>query len=402
MSILNIFDFKPKLKIYADELTKALAQEGYTDWRFDPEQQTLFHGDGSIMNLVNLHTQYAAARRADRPALVDHAVAVCLSLHMQPPKDWSKAAEGLRLVVRSRYDMASMEVDADNPRTDVRSTVSWPLGGDLIMRLVYDFGRHVSHVATEHMETWGEPESVVKTRAMDNLAALPVRQWKELAADVFQIDPDIEFAESRMLLASVIARLPFKDRVAVIAPNRSILLAADSGSDDAMTTMLNEAIRCLQYKPWPMSGNVFIRQGDQWQMLERDGEIGKLLHVLDTLNMAGIYRDQKAAIESHNESIGRDVYVATFSVIERDGSLSSWSAWTEDCVTLLPVTDVVVLGRHNGQAEPSEHLSVAWEDLRRVMGAKMHPNGFNPPCYFVDFFPDDAQWEELRKRGLEL
>ena len=402
MSILNIFDFKPKLKTYADALTTALAREGHTDWKFDPEQQSLIHDGGSIMHLVNFHTQYAAARRADRAALVDHCVAMCLSLQMQPPKDWSEAADGVRLVVRSRYDMASMEVDPDNPRTDVRSTVSWPLEGDLKLRLVYDFGRHVSHVAMEDMEAWGERESAVKARAMENLAALPAPEWKELAADVFQIDPDVEFAESNMLLASVIARLPFKDRVAVIVPNRSILLAADSGSDAAMTTMLNEAIRCLQNKPWPMSGDVFIRQGGQWRMLERDGEIGKLLHVLDTLNMAGIYEGQKAAIDSHNESIGRDVYVATFSVIERDGSLSSWSSWAEGCITLLPETDVVVLGRHNGKAEPSEHLPVAWKDLRRVMGAQMQPNGSNPPRYFVDFFPDDAQWEELEKRRVEL
>lgn len=402
MSILNIFDFKPKLKAYANSLIEGLAHEGYTNWRFEPEQKALIHEGGSIVNLVNLHIQYVAARRADRADLIEHCIAICVSMQRQAPRDWNEAAERVRLVVRSRYDMASMEAGPENLRNDFQSTVAWPFVGDLQLRLVYDCGPHVGHVTTDVMQAWSEPESVVKVRAMENMQALATPEWRALATDVFQIDPDVEFAESRMLLDSVIDRLPFKDRVAVSAPNRGVLLAADSDSDSALTTLLEEAIRSLQHKPWPMSGKVFVRHGGNWQVLERNGSIGQLMHKLDALNMSGIYRDQKSAIESHNESTGRDVFVASFAVVEKDGVVFSWSSWTQDCMTLLPQTDIVVLVRNSGEAGQTEHLPVAWKDLERIMGAQMQPIQFSPPRYTVESFPDAVQWDQLEKQRVEL
>jgi len=58
------------------------------------------------------------------------------------------------------------------------------------------------------------------------------------------------------------------------------------------------------------------------------------------------YSEQTTLLDKLHENSGEDVFVATFSVVQSpEGELFSYATWTETTNSLLPKTDVLVLGR---------------------------------------------------------
>ena len=88
-----------------------------------------------------------------------------------------------------------------------------------------------------------------------------------------------------------------------------------------------------------------------------------------------------------NEKNGDDVFVPTFSVIKTpDGRLLSYAVWTEAADSLLPRTDVLVLGRVGG-----EPRMVEWQKVTDVAGNLLEPLDIYPLRYRVREFPSEKQ-----------
>ena len=395
MNIFQLLDFKPKMKDFAAEFLKGLASAGLTGWALGPEGDSLIHPGGQVFNLPNLHRRYVNARRADRPNILHRYIQIAATTSRDIPHGWSDASPGVYIVVRSRYDFSAVEISRRASGDAWPASLSWAFFGDLHMRLVYDFGAHVSHVKTEIMNAWGQTEALVQQRAIENLRRLPVPVWHSIGAGVYQLESEASYAESFLLVDAVIDALPFKDSLVVVAPNRGVLLATDGKSEASLVAMLEEALRCLQNKPWPMSATLCTRINGEWDEFLPAGAAAKHAHKLQTINMSAFYDDQKLALEEHHESIVHDVFVASFCIIEHDNEYVSWCSWAEGALTLLPKTDVIGLVRPD-QKGGYERLMMDWDTVARVAGHRMKPTTESPARFLLDTFPDADEWAALQ------
>lgn len=106
----------------------------------------------------------------------------------------------------------------------------------------------------------------------------------------------------------------------------------------------------------------------------------------------GEYSEQKALLEKLNQSKGDDIFVASFSVIERDGNARSWSLWSKGVTTWLPETEYVGLS----DAQRGWTGFVPWDALRAEVGHLMQPLDRYPPRWLVDEFPSEEEIARLR------
>jgi hypothetical protein len=389
LNILNLFDFKPKMKDFAAELLRALARAGISGWSLGPDSRSLIHATHGVMNLVNLHNEYVNARRAERPVFLRKYVELAKANFSEVPRDWATARAGIRAVVRSRFDYTVLDIDhRQNPWP---STVIWPFVGDLCVRLVHDFGVHVSHVTRERMSAWGQSEETVRHVAIENLGLQPKPEWLPLGAGVYQLRAE-EYSDSLLLLNEVIDELPFKDSPVVIPCNRGVLLAADAASASAVCAMIELASRYQQQKPWPLGETLCTRVQGEWREFDPSSEVLDRANDLRIQGRASIYQDQKTALERHHQKIGKDVFVATFGVTEHDGRFVSWCSWMEGVATLLPKTDQVAF---RSVRDPQQITVLNWKDVVAHAGMHLQETTEDPPRFFVNSFPDDAEWRVL-------
>jgi hypothetical protein len=404
MSLRELLGFKPRMKDLAKRMLDHFEREGSHGWHYDAAQSTLKNASVGTINLANIYLEYAQAARAQRPILLQKYLGMSRASMQEIPKLWTLAAKGIHAVLRSRFDHSVLAIDARAGGNDIPEMVSWPWLGDLHIRLVYDFGEQLAMVSRESMEVWGQAPQAVLQRAIQNLRALPIAQWEALPGGVHQLRSEASYEESLLLVDKVIDQLPFKDSVVCIAVNRGILLAADARSGAAVAALIEEALRCLQSKPWPLSASLCTRVEGQWQEYRVDGAAASRAGDLARINLAITYEGQTAALEQFFEKTGEDIHVAKFGMMRNpagDNALRSWCAWSEGVCALLPKTDLVVLGRE-GAGDAREAVLIDWLQMQELCGRHLRNTEENPQRYRVDSFPDAAEWAAVKCAGKPL
>jgi len=116
-------------------------------------------------------------------------------------------------------------------------------------------------------------------------------------------------------------------------------------------------------------------------------------HAIGMRWLGGEYAEQKALLEAVHQRRGEDVFVSSFSAVEKGvGGPVSYCVWGEGVDTLLPVADKVVFmtGAHDGPVAVGD-----WDRVREVAGEWMEPTEHYPPRYKVRGFPDEAAIEAI-------
>jgi hypothetical protein len=178
--------------------------------------------------------------------------------------------------------------------------------------------------------------------------------------------------------------------------NRGVLLSCDGNDLKAQRSLLERAETFLREHPWPMAATLLRREAGAWREFIPAGELADFHTALGRLSNAITYNDQQSALQKH---LGDDVFVGTYSLIKRGegfDSLRSWSSWTKDVRTLLPQTDLVVLGRPRTDGK-HDLLMVSWAALVQSCGGRMKQTDERPVRYMVEEFPSDAEWKVLAR-----
>lgn len=391
---MRLFDYllpRPKLSRFATRLLAALPADQRAEWVFDSDRGLLKHPDGSQVSLQNMFTEYRASTVFGRGALVRKYAELAQAQSAVIPALWPAAMNNIIPVVRSEFLECTVEIQS-RAEGVTRDPVVLPLAGDLRVRLVYDFGNYFTFIRSEHLTTWGKSPARVLEQALANLGRLETPSWTDDGRGVLRLNSPMSYAESMMQLRGVIALLPFADHALVMPCSRGILLAADGRSDAAILTMLNEATRCLQHEPWPMSGCMLRRHGDGWEQVAPPRSAQRLSHSLGQQHLADVYAAQKEALEALHEQAPQELFVATFALHDSDGDWQSYCVWSEDVPTLLPVTDWVAMVP---EAEHAAILRVDWSDLVNICGARLRATDEHPARFLVTSFPDPGEWQAL-------
>jgi hypothetical protein len=404
MSLRELLGFKPRMKDLAKRMRLEFAREGSPDWKYDEVRGTLSDGPDRVINLANMYREYAQASRRIRPDLLQKYVAIGGRLSAEIPKLWTIALQGIHTVLRSRFDDTALAIDARAREVEPIKMLSWPWLGDLQLRLVYDFGPHMAYVSSEVLEVWGQTPEAVRVLGLQNLSALAAVHWEALPDGVHQLLSESAYEESMILIDKVIDRLPFKDTAACIAVNRGILLAADVRSEKAVLALIEEATRCLQSKPWPMSASFFTRVDGRWQECQFVGTVAQRAGNLARMSLSMSYDGQAEALERFFERTQVDIHVASFGMMRsaaHDNAIRSWCSWSEGVCASLPHTDLVIMSR-GASNESRQGVLIEWSRMEAICGRHLQPTEESPPRFIVDSFPDAAEWDAVRAAGRSL
>jgi hypothetical protein len=217
---------------------------------------------------------------------------------------------------------------------------------------------------------------------------------------VFQLVSDVSFEESFVLVPEVWTSLAVKGAPVVAVPNRGVLLVAGADDPAALSRLVDEAQRSMQERPWPLSGTLLQRVSDGWQPFQPDSRLAPAARTFEQLALAITYAEQKQALDKYFERQNVDIFVAAFDFMQLEpgtGEVRSWTTWAEGAETLLPQTDVVILGRR----ESTPSLVVPWRELAGICGRHMQATEDDPPRFHVRSFPAE-EWAQLQAIGRPL
>jgi hypothetical protein len=387
--------FKPTSTDLAQDLLKAAERHGLTGWQHDATDDVIRNGD-HVINLANIHLEYAAASRLYRRNLLQKYFAMLQTTPV--PKLWTLAQTKIFPLLRSRYDLLTPEIASRRKQEPFPPRAARRFIGSLDQILGYDHGQTVSQVPAATLEEWAAPIDAVIDRALNNLRALPAPTWLKMSPSVWKLESDEGYNESFLQLPKVFESLPAKGTPIAMIPNRGVLLASGIDEPSAITALLAEARKSLQEAPWPLCGDLFRIGSNGIQLFVPSGTDAKVLASIQRLDIESVYAAQKTALEAHCEAIHDDVFVATYGLLGQKNDpteLQSWCSWTQGVLTLLPTTDLIAFVWDLSGSRKT--ALVPWANAAAIAGHYFKSTAEDPPRTRVDEFPNAAELVELQK-----
>jgi hypothetical protein len=386
---------KPTTSDLAEDLLKAAERHGLSGWQHDPTADAIRNGD-HVINLANIHLEYAAAPRLGRRNLLQKYFAMLQTTPV--PKLWSLAQTKIYPLLRSRYDLLTQEIASRRKQEPFPPRAARHFLGGLEQILGYDHGQTVTQVPATLLEEWAASIDAVIDRALNNLRALPAPTWLQVNGAVWKLESREGYNESFLQLPKIFESLPVKGTPIAMIPNRGVLLATGSEESGGVTALLATARKSIQEAPWPLCGDLFRIGSNGIQLFVPSGPGAKALASIQRLDIESIYSAQKAALEAHIEAIEDVAFVATYGLLATKNDpieLQSWCSWADGVPTLLPQTDLIGLGWD--VAGSRQTAMVSWTTAAAIAGHYFKATDEDPPRTRVDEFPNAVELIELQK-----
>ncbi len=153
---------KPTPTDLALDLLKAAERHGLTGWQHDSENDAIRNGD-RVINLANMHLEYAAASRLHRRGLLQKYFAMLQTAPVS--KLWSLAQTKIYPLLRSRYDLLTHEIASRRKEDPFPPRAARRFIGNLNQILGYDHGQTVSQVQAATLADWAVSLDAVRKPA---------------------------------------------------------------------------------------------------------------------------------------------------------------------------------------------------------------------------------------------
>lgn len=320
---MGLFDkfSKPKLDAYAIEFIRQLKSVGdQRNWQFDSGAKRLVEvtpeggGSGALIELGNLHGEYAAAAPSARDALLQrHARG------MQPKKipDNFAHAEGKILpvlIVDSARGTPAI-LDAQRKRPDRIQWPSMPLFARVEVALAYDTADSMIHINGATLESWKKQLGEVLPVAMKNLQRATPRSMKVLEGGVYSAAFGDSYDAARLLLTDWILTHHVKGQPLAMVPNRNTLLVTGADNEVGVAAMISMAEKQLQ-QPRAVSPLLLRLNETVWEPYFPAAHAERLTRWHWQSRIAD-HADQKKQLDQWFKQRGEDIFVATF-VVKQD------------------------------------------------------------------------------------
>jgi hypothetical protein len=391
---------------FARMMMEAIRQAGETSpLHYDPEQFRLVR-EGHPKNESNLggvYNEYCAAPKDKREIIFQNFVRTWFSYRREIPSEFEDVRQDLLPAIRNRNHF---ELTALQMRADKDTSFHWPyrvLAGSLGVGLVYDLRESMMHVHQHSLDGWKVTFDGAFEVACRNLQQGTQDSLERVETGVWMSPWRDSYDPSRMLLTDYIRGHEVTGDPVVMVPNRDTLLLAGSADADALGTLAALAEEACE-RSRPISGVAFrLDADDQWHpFLPADDQPHyEKFKVFQMRTICGDYADQAEALKALHEKTGEDVFVASFSALQRQDTrqIRSYCVWSEGVVALLPRTDDLFFFRPKGSEDGEVVATVPWEQAQAVLGERIKPVGSYPERYLVEGFPSEKQLAVLRSEG---
>jgi uncharacterized protein YtpQ (UPF0354 family) len=401
---MGLFDklFKPASPDkFAQHPIRAMKQAG--DPRsavYDPAEFQLRFYDGDkevgVASLRNLYDEYRMVPRKLRGNQLKHVVRALLSYHKEMPEEFTDAQCDLRPMVRTRSYFDLIRLQQRSEGNDAPDIPYEPVGDHLAASLVYDLPEAMRTISQDSLEDWGVSYYEAMEVARRNLEELEFK-FAGLADRVYASVTGDNYDASRILLTELIRRLPVQGEHIAVVPNRDSLLVTGADDEEGLGILADLAEKALD-EPRPMCGIPMRLAGDEWVSWMPDPDHPHYLRFrrLEVKSLYGEYADQKPLLDALHEKEGIDIFVASYSAVEKEGGeVLSYCVWSKGIDSYLPKAQRVMFFQEGDERV----IGGEWDDVQRVVGRLMIPvEDMYPPRWHVNQFPTEAELERLRAK----
>ncbi len=399
MGLLDRFLGPAKPEKFAQLLITAMQRAG--DPRravYDPQdfQLRFFEGEKEVgvASLRNLYDEYCKVPRAVRSHQLKHVVRALLSYHKEMPEEFQDAACDLRPMVRTRsyFDLIRLQQRVEGGEGP--NIPCQPIGDHLAASLVYDLPEAMRTISQDSLDEWGVSYYEAMEVARRNLeemefrfAGLDDRMYASVTGD--------NYDASRLLLTDLIRRLKVNGDYIAMVPNRDSLLIAGSDDVEGLAILADLAEKALE-EPRPMSAIPMRLDGDEWVMWmpPPDHPHFEKFRLLEVKSLFSEYSDQKPLLDALHEKQGIDIFVATYSAVEKEnGEVFSYCVWSKGVDAYLPKTQKIMFVEEG----KDDIVGGDWDTVQRILGHFMEPvEDLYPPRWRVQEFPTPDELAKLR------
>lgn len=377
------------------------------EMKYDAEQFLIERGNEGFINLANLYHEYCQAPRPQRTKVLDRFIRGCLgTAGFELPEDFADIHPDLLPVVRSRFYLESVALQSRARGGEGVAVPQQPIGDHLSLSLVYDLPQAMRSIIQDDLDKWGISfyEAVEAARSnleqMGNIAFASLQS--QAGEGVYISATSDNYDASRLVMLDLVRKMPVRGDYIAMVPNRDTLVLTGTEDQAGLEVMCKVAEDSFQ-KPRPISTIALRLVGDEWEswLPEPDSIAHAKFHELRLRTVGMEYNDQKELLDQIHQQTGDDLFVASFSAIQRKdtGRITSYSVWSEGVDTLLPETDDVLLLRPDSAADKVEVVAAgSFQRVRDVTGDLMQPQGTYPERYRVLEFPSATQLAAIGKR----
>ena len=389
----------PTPEQFAEIVTEAVRRAGETrSWTFDSAEFRLVYAENGkesrILNLANLHIEYCALPAGERKAWLKRT-AVAMINPMELPEDFEDVRPDLMPSIRPRAFLEHMRLDALIKGNAPLEMAHLALTDHLVICLVYDLPTSMRFVMHDQIENWGITLYEALEVAMQNLAERDCPMMA-LGDKLYIIETGDSYDATRLLMKDRVQRLEFNGLPVALPLSRNTLFMTGSDDVEGLGIMADLAEK-KAYDARSLCPIPAILRDGEWEtwLPPADHPHFEAYHLFELKYLNGEYAEQKVLLEKRNEQTETDVFVASFSAIERDDKVRSWTTWSKDVPTWLPKTDYIAL--FNPETEATRFAK--WDRVVSVVGDRMAEREFYPPRWSVEDFPSV---EELERIGVEV
>lgn len=387
---------KPTQESVATQLTALMQAKGATNIRFDAVQGVLHYeneaGNG-MTNVASIHKEVLNTPRSQRQAALLRYFESVWQQGDQLPNSYEEALPRLLPVVRTISENAlnAMRIDsiiADKPA--LSKVVHSQLTENLIVLLVIDLPNSMSQVTDTQLKSWGVTFDQALTGALNNLRKMTDEsKWVQTGDAVWVGQWNDSYESSRLLLPDLIYRLGISEPVAMV-PFRNTLFVTAAGNTQGIEQIAQFVVENYEGPRKHLSFEVLGLKDKDWHTAATQPHSLAKTRLLDR---NGAYGTQKALLEQRYANQNEDVFVATFSAMEKDdGSFLSYAVWSKNIDTLLPKAELVFF---IDQEDETKRYQLPWETVFENFAAMMEPTSDNPPRWRVRSYPQDEVLKSL-------
>jgi hypothetical protein len=395
---------------FAKRMTKALRKAGVDHHlHYDAERFAIVSDKAGEFFLASAHQLYAEASFWRRGAVLKHYAQTMFNAQtFAVPKTFDEARGNLVPVVRNAAYLDVSELlartspSASAPRPPSQFL---PLAGTLCYGLAYDSPQTLLMFSAQQLTEWSVTFDDAMKAARYNLSVRSRDPMTQISPGLYMAPWQDANAAGRLVLTELLTRIPVKGDVVAAAPGRDFLFV--TGSDDAKALgALVLAMEKAVADPKPNTPEMFRLEGTSWTpfKLPDDHPFTSRHRALVEGFIASDYEKQKELINQLNDKSGVDVFVASYTPMQRkNGEIYSWCSWAP-CVSLLPRTELVAIFDADAmQGDQKQPVMVKWQDAFEVVGHRMkRQNEYRFERYLVEESPTESEMVELRRRAVSL
>lgn len=391
---------------FAARLMRAIRAAGDTDeLQFDPAEQRITRlRDGEpvgVMNLANIYASYRRLPRARRAEFIGVCVRSLAMAHRRElPDDFEAASHDLRPRIwpRAAVEQERLRDQLGDQGAGLSDLPHSPIGEHLLACLAYDWPESVQSITAANLAGWDVTIYEAMEVARRNLDEATT-MYGRIGDHLYCFTSGDSYDAARLTLIDRIQALEVAGRPVAMVPTREHLYVTGSEDEVGLKIMADLAADALA-GPYMLAGAPLILEDGEWTdwMPPRDHPVYPGFKKMATRWLGTLYAEQKRLLDASHQREGIDIFVASFSGVEKEGGeIVSYCVWGENVDSLLPVTDKVVIMMHGHQGPVALGC---WARVMEVAGALMEPTDHYPTRYRVREIPDAPALEAIGKQEM--